>query len=51
VPAQVSERADASGAFRWIVIDATLAPFAAGDYSIEVTQGNEKQLTEFKIIP
>ena len=51
VPALVSERADASGAFRWIVIDATLAPFAAGDYSIEVTQGREKQLTDFKVIP
>jgi len=51
VPAQVSERADDSGAFRWIVVDAMLAPFAAGDYAIEVTQGREKQLTEFKVVP
>jgi VWFA-related protein len=51
VPAQVSERADPSGAFRWIVVDAQLAPFAAGDYSVEVTQGREKRLTEFKIVP
>ena len=51
VPAQVSERADASGAFRWIVVDAILAPFAAGDYSVEVTQGSEKRVTEFKVVP
>jgi len=51
VPAQVSERDDASGAFRWIVVDATLAPFAAGDYAVEVTQGREKRVTEFKVIP
>jgi VWFA-related protein len=51
VPAQVSERADASGAFRWIVVDAMLAPFAAGDYTVEVTQGREKRLTEFKVVP
>jgi VWFA-related protein len=51
VPAQVSEREDTSGAFRWIVIDAMLAPFAAGDYAIEVTQGKEKRVTEFKVVP
>jgi hypothetical protein len=51
VPAQVSERADESGAFRWIVVDALLAPFAAGDYSVEVTQGREKRVTEFRIVP
>ena len=33
------------------VVDATLAPFAAGDYSVEVTQGREKRLTEFKVVP
>ena len=51
VPAQVSERPDPSGVFRWIVVDATLAPFAAGDYSVEVTQGREKRLTEFRVVP
>jgi VWFA-related protein len=51
VPAQVSERADPSGTFRWIVVDAMLAPFAAGDYAIEVAQGREKRVTEFKIVP
>ena len=51
VPAQVSERADPSGAFRWIVIDAMLSPFASGDYAVEVTQGREKRVTEFKVVP
>jgi VWFA-related protein len=51
VPAQVSERPDPSGDFRWVVVDATLAPFAAGDYSVEVTQGREKRLTEFRVVP
>ena len=51
VPAQVSEREDPSGAFRWIVIDALLSPFAAGDYAVEVTQGREKRVTEFKVVP
>lgn len=51
VPAQVSERTEPSGDFRWIVVDVGLAPFAAGDYAIEVTQGREKRITEFKIVP
>jgi VWFA-related protein len=51
VPVQVGERQDPSGAFRWIVIDAALAPFAPGDYAIEVTQGSAKQVTGFRIVP
>jgi VWFA-related protein len=51
VPAQVTEREDASGGFRWVVIDAALAPFAPGDYAIEVTQGSAKQVTGFRIVP
>jgi VWFA-related protein len=51
VPVQVGERQDESGAFRWIVIDAALAPFAPGDYAIEVTQGSAKQVTGFRIVP
>jgi hypothetical protein len=51
VPVQTMERPDASGAFRWIVVDATLAPFAPGDYGVEVTQGSAKQVTGFRIIP
>jgi len=51
VPAQVGEREDPSGAFRWIVVDAMLAPFAAGDYAIEVTQGRARRITDFKVVP
>ena len=51
VPVQTMERPDASGAFRWIVVDAALAPFAPGDYGVEVTQGSAKQVTGFRIVP
>ena len=51
VPAQVTEREDPSGAFRWIVVDSALAPFAPGDYAIEVSQGSAKQVTGFRIVP
>jgi VWFA-related protein len=51
VPVQVNEREDPSAGFRWIVIDAVLAPFAPGDYAIEVTQGSAKQVTGFRIVP
>jgi hypothetical protein len=47
----VGEREDASNRFRWIVIDASLAPFAPGDYAIEVTQGQAKQVTGFRVVP
>lgn len=51
VPLQVSVRADASGAFSWIVVDGTLSPLATGDYAVEVVQGDAKQVTGFRIVP
>jgi VWFA-related protein len=51
VPAQVSERPDPSSAFTWIVVDALLAPFAPGDYAVEVTQGRGTQITGFRVTP
>jgi hypothetical protein len=51
VPVQVSERVDASGAFRWIVVDAILAPLAAGDYAIEVTLEEGRQVGTFRLVP
>ena len=51
VPVQISERADASGSFKWIVADATLAPLAAGDYAVEVTLGSARQTGTFKLVP
>jgi hypothetical protein len=50
-PAQVSERADPSSTFRWVVVDALLAPFANGDYAVEVVQGESKQITPFRVVP
>jgi VWFA-related protein len=51
IPLAVSERPEPSGDTKWIVVDATLAPMAAGDYAIEVTQGGVKQLTAFRVVP
>ena len=51
VPVQVSEKPDPSGAFRWIVADATLAPLTNGDYAIEVVLGTAKQITAFRLAP
>lgn len=51
IPVQVSARPDPTGAFQWIVVDASLAPLAPADYAIEVTQGTDKQLTGFRVIP
>jgi VWFA-related protein len=50
-PVQVSERADPSSTFRWVVVDALLAPFANGDYAVEVVQGDSKQVTPFRVVP
>jgi VWFA-related protein len=51
VPVQVSERIEPAGEFRWIVVDVTLAPLAAGDYAIEVSLGDRRQLGTFRIVP
>jgi VWFA-related protein len=50
-PVQVSERADSSATFKWVVVDALLAPFANGDYAVEVVQGESKQVTAFRVVP
>ena len=51
VPVAVTERVDAASGMRWVVADATLAPLAAGDYAIEVTLGEAKQVTGFRVVP
>ena len=51
VPTTVTERADASGAFTWVVIDTPLAGLAPGDYAIEVTQDDVSHVTAFRMIP
>ena len=51
IPVQLGERPDASNAFKWVVVDMTLAPFAPADYAVEVTQGSSKQVTAFRVVP
>jgi VWFA-related protein len=51
LPAGVSRRPDASGAFQWVVIDTPVAPLAPGDYAIEVIQNGSSRVTAFRIIP
>jgi VWFA-related protein len=50
VPVEVSTRPDAAG-FTWVVVDLGLAPFGPSDYAIEVTQGQMKQMTSFRVVP
>jgi|SoiMethySBSTD1v2_1073268.scaffolds.fasta_scaffold00056_14 VWFA-related protein len=50
VPVEVSERPDPGG-FKWIVVDLVVAPFAPADYAIEVSQGQVKQMTAFRVVP
>ena len=49
VPAQVSTRPDPGGKFQWVVVDVTLAPFAAGDYAVTVTQEGATQVVGFRV--
>jgi hypothetical protein len=51
VPVKVSERPDPSGSFKWVVVDLSLAPFGPADYAIEVTQGQTRQMTAFRVVP
>jgi hypothetical protein len=50
IPVQATVRSDPAG-FRWIVVDAGLAPLAPGDYAIEVSLADAKQVTGFRMIP
>jgi len=51
VPVVVTERADDSGEFRWLVAESALAPLAPGDYAIELTLDEAKVVTAFKVVP
>lgn len=51
VPAQISERADPSGAFRWIVVDFPATPLAPAYYVAEVKQGSASRVTAFRVVP
>ena len=51
VPPTVTTRTDASGEFQWVVVDAPMAPFAPGEYALEVIQEDGSQTTAFSVIP
>ena len=51
IPVRVTSRTDGPSGLRWIVADATLAPLAAGDYAIEISIGDVRQVTGFRIVP
>jgi VWFA-related protein len=51
MPVQVVPRSDTATGTRWIVADVTLAPLAPGDYAIEITLGEARQITGFRIVP
>jgi len=51
VPVTMSDRRDESGTFRWVIADATLAPLAPGDYTVEVTVGDATRQTSFRMVP
>jgi hypothetical protein len=51
VPVAVTVRDDPDNHTRWVVADAVLAPLAPGDYAIEVTLGDAKQVTAFQLVP
>jgi hypothetical protein len=50
VPVELSTRPDAAG-FTWVVVDLGLAPFGPADYAIDVTQGQMRQMTAFRVVP
>ncbi|HEY9466159.1 MAG TPA: VWA domain-containing protein [Vicinamibacterales bacterium] len=50
VPVEVSTRPDPAG-FTWVVVDLGLAPFGPADYAVDVTQGQMRQMTAFRVVP
>lgn len=51
VPLQAAQRDDATGAFRWVVVDVPLTPLAPADYAVEVTQGSVSRIAAFRVVP
>ena len=50
VPVTVAVRNDADGS-RWLTGRVTLAPLAVGDYVIELSEGNDRMLAAFRVVP
>jgi hypothetical protein len=50
IPIAASVRDDRDGS-RWTTARVSLAPFAPGDYVIELTTGTERSLYAFRVVP
>ena len=50
VPVTAAMRDDTDGS-RWYTAEVALAPLAAGDYVIELSDGNQRMLAAFRIVP
>jgi hypothetical protein len=51
VPVTVTERADDSGAWKWIVADVAMAPLAPAVYAVEITQDGVSRVAAFRLVP
>lgn len=51
VPVAISERQDESGAFRWMIAEAALAPLGLGSYAIELDLDGTRSVTAFTVVP
>jgi len=50
IPVTAAVRNDEDGS-RWRTTQLALAPFAPGDYAIELTSGTERMLLPFRVVP
>jgi len=50
VPVAADLRTDADGT-RWLTAQLALAPLAPGDYVVEITRGDQRSLTAFRVVP
>jgi VWFA-related protein len=50
IPVAAGVRDDADGS-RWMTAQLTLAPLAAGDYVLELANGNDRMLAAFRVVP
>ena len=50
VPVTAAVRTDGDGS-RWMTAQLALSPLAAGDYVIELSEGNDRVLAAFRVIP
>jgi hypothetical protein len=50
VPVTAVVRDDADGS-RWVTAQLALAPLAPGDYAIEISSGDTRLISAFRVVP